>query len=443
MNLQGIFAFILMLGSLIFIHESGHFLLAKLFRVRVLVFSLGFGPRLVGWRKGATDYRVSLIPLGGYVKMQGENPDEALAGSGDEFLSRSKPVRFCILAMGAVMNLLLAVAIYWGLYTYGIQDLAYRQQPAVVGIVQQDSPAEEAGLLPGDEILVLGRKEVETWDEYVTEVRLNPNTDTQIQILRNGLRQTLPLHIGIPPHDNPLERYRMGYVGVVEHIPLFFQEIVPDTPASQAGLETGDRLLELDGESVHGPWHQVFDTIAARIKETLGSSFELTVERDGRPVVLTLHPAEKDGEGWIGVSMGPELELKRYGPVEALRASVKKCGQDVVLLFVSLRQLVTLKLSLRAMSGPIDIYQFSAQAYQAGWLVFFQLMAFISLNLGIFNLLPIPVLDGGHIFVLLIEGILRRDLSMQAKERLMLVGFVFLVTLMGLVISFDIIKRIG
>jgi regulator of sigma E protease len=440
-NLLNVAAFLLLLGTLIFIHELGHFLMAKLFGVRVLVFSLGFGPRVLGWQRGHTDYRISAIPLGGYVKMWGENPEDALSGSREEFLSRSKPVRFTILVMGAVMNLLLAMGIYWGMFMSGMEDYAYRFDRAVVGSVRDGSPAADAGILPGDTILALGGKDVPDWDTYVTTVRLNPNTDMDLRLLRDGREMVIPVRIGIPPHDDPLERYRMGYLGIGENVPILFQEVEEGGPAEQAGVQPGDKVLSLNGERLFGVPSEVADRIKERIGGNAGVPVTFLMERDRSEVTVIITPGEKDGAGWIGVAMGVETELVRYGPGRALVASVQRCRREAGLLFASLRKLVTMKLSFRSMSGPIDIYQFSAQAARAGAQVYLGLMAFISLNLGIFNLLPIPVLDGGHIFVLLIEGVLRRDLSMQVKERIMVVGFVFLVTLMGLVISFDLMKH--
>lgn len=441
MTLLGIFAFLLLLGPLIFIHEFGHFIVAKLFGVRVLVFSLGFGPRMVGWKRGHTDYRISAIPLGGYVKMMGENPDEELSGSGEEFLSRSKPVRFTILVMGAVMNLLLAVFIYWGMFISGIEEPAFRRHEAVVGSVQEASPAAEAGIRPGDIIVAMGDAQVPDWDEYITQVRLNPNTDMDVRLLRAGEELVFPVRIGIPPHDDPLERYRMGYLGIGENIPVMIRSVEEGSPAESAGLQPEDLVVGIGGERLYGGWRANAEAIMESIKASAGAPLELLVDRDGTPVHLTVSPAEKEDGAWIGVVLTLERQLIRYDPGNALLASLQRCRRETGLLFTSLRKLVTFKLSFRSMSGPIDIYKFSEQAARAGAQVYLGLMAFISLNLGIFNLLPIPVLDGGHVFVLLIEGILRRDLTMQVKERIMVVGFIFLVTLMGVVISFDIMKH--
>lgn len=441
MSLLGISSFLLLLGPLIFIHEFGHFIVAKLFGVRILVFSLGFGPRIVGWKHGHTDYRISAIPLGGYVKMLGENPEVELSGSGEEFLSRSKPVRFAVLVMGAVMNLLLAVCLYWGMFISGIEEPAFRRDPAVVGSVRETSPAAEAGILPGDIIVAMGDAEVPDWDTYITLVRLNPNTELDLHLLRDGEELTFPVRIGIPPHDDPMVRYRLGYLGIGENIPIVFHVIEAGSPAEAAGLQPEDLVLSIQGERLMGGLPENARQLKERIEASVGVPLELLMERAGRPVRITVTPADKEGVGWIGVSLGWEEELVRYGVGKALLASLERCRREAGLLFTSLRKLVTWKLSLRSMSGPLDIYKFSERAARAGTQVYLGFMAFISLNLGIFNLLPIPLLDGGHVFVLLIEGILRRDLSLQIKERIMVVGFIFLVTLMGVVISFDIIKH--
>ncbi|TDI12708.1 MAG: RIP metalloprotease RseP, partial [Acidobacteria bacterium] len=283
--------------------------------------------------------------------------------------------------------------------------------------------------------------QVPDWDEYITQVRLNPNTDMDVRLLRAGEELVFPVRIGIPPHDDPLERYRMGYLGIGENIPVMIQSVEEGSPAESAGLQPEDLVVGIGGERLYGGWRANAEAIMESIKASAGAPLELLVDRDGTPVHLTVSPAEKEDGAWIGVVLTLERQLIRYDPGNALLASLQRCRRETGLLFTSLRKLVTFKLSFRSMSGPIDIYKFSEQAARAGAQVYLGLMAFISLNLGIFNLLPIPVLDGGHVFVLLIEGILRRDLTMQVKERIMVVGFIFLVTLMGVVISFDIMKH--
>jgi regulator of sigma E protease len=436
--LQYALGFVLILGALIFIHEFGHFVVAKLFGIRVETFSLGFGPRVLGFQRGATRYQVAAIPLGGYVKMLGENPDEELRGGPEEFLSRSKPVRFAVLVMGAGMNLLLAVGIFWGMFLVGVQEYAYLDEPAVVGSVQPGSPAAEAGLQPGDEILAVGDHPAPSWQEFSTHVQIQPDTATTLRVRRAGEERTLSIHIGIPPVEDPRERYGMGYVGVRPYVPRFAAQIEPGSPAERGGLRDGDELWSVAGARA---WE--FSTFREAEEAGIGLPLPITVMREGREIALALVPADVDGKGGIGAAWLGKVTLKRYPPLGALKASLETNWESAGLLFRTLRNLKIFggSIGVRAMSGPVDIARFSGEALRAGWRSFVALMAMISLQLGILNLLPIPVLDGGHIFVLLLEGVLRRDFSMQVKERLIQVGFLFLITLMGVVISIDLIKN--
>ena len=422
--------FLFVLGVVILVHEFGHYAVAKLFKIRVEVFSFGFGPRLFGFRRGDTDYRVSAFPLGGYVKLTGETPDEETSGSPDEFLSRPRFQRFLVLVMGATLNMILAIGLWWGVYQVGIEEPEFYRDVAVVGGVKEDSPAARAGVLPGDRIVAIDGSPVGSWKDLNLEVSLSPGQRRMLEIERNG--QRLSLEIGLLSHTP----YRIGYAGLVPAAGVVVRELLPGKPAAEADVRPGDQILSVGGETVYNR----LDVIE-KVSERGGERVLLGLLRDGREIERDVAVEETDEGGRIGVSLAVPSRLRRYPPLEAFSKSLQEARENSGLLFLTIRKLLRRELSLRTMSGPIDIYKFVGIAWERGFSEFFSFMALISLQLGIINLLPIPVLDGGHILVLAIEGILRKDLSLRIKERVMQMGFVFLVLLMGSVIYFDIVKH--
>jgi len=430
LNLQSLGAFALILGLLVLIHELGHFLVAKFLGIGVEVFSIGFGPRLFGFRKKGTDYRLSAIPLGGYVKMRGENPDETLSGDPEEFLSRPKPQRFAVLVMGATMNIAAAIFLMVVVYRAGIPEPAYLHRPAVVGAVEPGSPAARAGIHPDDLIVRLGENRVGTWSDLLTTVTLSPGQEVPLVLDRGGRTLTQTITLG------SATVYRIGYAGILPVDPAQVDEVVPGLPADQAGVKAGDRFLAVNGEPIRN-----YLTAWQVIQNSPGRTVSLRIERDGRLLELSVVPKAEEGKGVIGIRWRAEKTLRRYPLYGALAASLKWNWENVDLVFTTLRKLLTRQISLRTMSGPIDIYKFSGAALREGWLQFLQFMALVSLQLGVINLMPFPVLDGGHIFILLLEGVVRRDLSFRIKERIMQVGFYLLLLLMGAIVYLDISKN--
>lgn len=424
-------AFAFVLGALIFIHESGHFMVAKLIGIRVEVFSLGFGPRLIGVRRKHTDYRISALPLGGYVKMLGENPDEELRGSPEEFLSRSKLERFLVLVMGASLNIVLAVVIMAGIFMHGVTVAKYVDDPAVVGSVEPGSPAERNGLQIMDRILSVGDREIASWNDLQLAVALNPGRKLPFRIVRDGSERTIEITIG------ETEKEAMGRVGVGPYLPkLLVGSVKPGSPADKAGLKEGDVMASAAGMDVGSH----FSEVTKAILESKGQPVPIVLRRGEEEIRSELVIPDSGGQSDPGFSLEPDTKVKQYPPLQAVVESVKFNGRMAGVLFTTIRKLFNGELSVRTLSGPIGIYKFTSDALRGGALAYLQSMAFISLQLGILNLLPIPVLDGGHIFILLVEGIARRDLSMMVKERVMQVGFVLLLLLMGTVISLDIYK---
>lgn len=432
-SIQTLAAFAFVLGVLIFIHELGHYLMAKRIGVRVLKFSLGFGPRLVGFHRGDTEYCISVIPLGGYVKMAGENPDDPRSGAEDEFLSKSKWQRFQVLAMGPAMNILLAIIVMAIVLMRGAEVPAYEDQPPVVGGVLTDSPAAQAGLQLGDRIVSASGRETPTWKQFFIIVGTRPNRAVPITFLRQGREMTA----SVTPR--PQTRFEIGDVGVLPNVHPQVPSVVPNQPADRAGVKAGDSVLAVDHQPV------VFSQqLKEAIEKKAGVPIVLSVLRNGQRLEITVTPMpERTGNqvvGRIGIGIKDEVRLIEPGPIEAIGMSLQRNWEFAGLIFQTVWGLLTREASPRQLMGPLAIMQLSGESAQAGLIPLLTLMASISLNLGILNLLPIPVLDGGHIFIMAIEGLARRDFSTRMKEKMFLAGFVLLMMLMVTVIYNDLMR---
>lgn len=433
--LEQIGLFILVLGPIVFIHETGHFLFAKLLGVRVEVFSLGFGPRLLGFRRGDTDYRLSLVPLGGYVKMTGEmGGDPSEADDPRAFSSKPRWARFLVMVAGAVFNILLALLLWTGLSMNGLYHPVEPAGPPVIGVVAEGGPAERAGLRPGDQLLAVGGEAVEDARTFLRAELLNPGATLDFEILRDGRRMTLPVHIEV---DTSVPQH-VGRSGLYLRQPFEVIQVEADSVAARAGFLPGDQFVAVNGEAVDSQQHLI-----DLIQGSEGSTLRFTMVREGRTLNLEASPVwHEDGQWRIGVVFGPATEFVRLGPLEAVGHAAAMAWDHAADLFYTLRQLVLARISMRMLSGPLEIASYLQQTAEMGLAPLIHMMAWISLQLGIINLLPIPVLDGGHIFVLFIEGLSRRDLSLKFKERIMIAGLVFLILVMVTVIGLDILKRI-
>ncbi len=428
--LSNTLAFIFALGVIIFVHELGHLLAAKLFGVRAVTFSLGFGKRLWGFKRGGTDYRVSLVPLGGYVQLGGEDPTE-VTDDPAEFLNKPRWQRVVIYLAGPAMNVGLAILLVAAVFMAGIEVPAPPNLPALVGSVVPGSPAETAGLAPGDLITRAAGKEVDGWEEVRFEILTSPERELPLTVRRG--EETLEMVV-VP---SAVPRYGIGDAGVFPEMLPRIGALFEGDPAEVAGLEAGDEIRKVDGRAIGGRQDFV-DYLAERP----GQPIELEISRLGEPLTLTVVPADRDGRGWIGVRLTAG-SYERYGPVEALARSVQFNYEITVQTFVVLGKIVTGRLAAKsALAGPIEIAAMSGAAARSGLRNLLHLMGLISISIAILNLLPIPVLDGGQISILLIESLRRRDLSLKLKERINQVGFVLIVMLMVAVIWFDLVKNV-
>lgn len=432
-------AFVLVLGIVVFVHELGHFLAAKAFRIGVPVFSLGFGRRLFGFERGGTDYRVSMIPLGGYVRMAGDEADEERTGAADEFLSKPRWQRFVVFIAGVVFNLLLAVVVIAAVFRiWGKEEPPAATVPPTVVEVVAGSPAEEAGVARGDRVVSVGGRDMRDPRTEVEEILLAPDVEKDVVLERDGERIEVAMRIGKDP------RYRLGFPGWLlrQDIPgaLAIDFVEPRSAAEVGGLRKGDRIVGLDDFENPGEVK-----VRALIKQSPEQPMVFRVERDGERLELTVVPRDEGGHGKIGVLFKNEGTVRRLGLGGAFVESVRFNVETTRSLFLALRSIFGRLFrfdvgAVRAFSGPLEIAEMSRRSLE-DMRTFLQFVGILSLNLGIFNLLPIPVLDGGHLMILSVEGVIRRDLSQRIKERVMQVGFVFLILLFGAVIFFDFAKR--
>lgn len=425
-----ILSFLFVLGVLVFVHELGHFLVARWYGVRVITFSLGFGPKLIKFNHGGTEYCVSALPLGGYVKMAGETVEDSVTGAPDEFLSQSKWVRFQVYMAGPVMNILLALIVLAGVLSQGADVPAYESAPAVIGRVGSGSPAEAAGLRVGDRIDAVNGRPVPTWEAFAIEFLPRAGRELALDVNRAGERLTInvtPAAVG---------RYEVGDLGVGPRVRPQIVQVVPGTPAERGGLRRGDVIV-----AVGGSRGLAQDEIIKRIRASGGSALELVVERDGVDTTISVTPEGATGAATIGVSISP-YEVRRVDPslAQAIRMSGEQNWANAVLIGRTLKGLFTADTPVRQLVGPIGIAEMSGAASEVGWTALFNLMAMISLNLGLLNLMPVPVLDGGHIAILAAEGLARRDFSVRVKERILMAGAAVIVLLMVTVLYNDFLR---
>jgi regulator of sigma E protease len=426
-----ILSFVFVLGVLIFVHELGHFLMARRIGVRVLTFSLGFGPKILTMRRGDTEYCISAIPLGGYVKMAGENPEDSRTGADDEFLSKSKWQRFQVLVMGPIMNLVLALVVMALVLYQGAPVPAFDTEPVVIGSFDEQSPAKNAGLQPGDHIVAIDGKPVANWKEFSMVIAPKANRPVTLRVRRGA--ETFDKQLT----PDAQSKYEIGDLGIMPEVHPEARSVNPGEPAQAAGLKAGDVVLTIDGKAV-GTRDQLIQIIRAHPDKPL--AFDIR-RHDGSSAQLTITPHVVGEYARVGAEFWA-YEVSESDPtiIEAFQLSAKQNWEWTTLIMTTLKGLFTRETPMKQLMGPIGIAEMSGNAAETGWISLFTLMAMISLNLGLLNLMPIPVLDGGHILILALEGVSRRDFSMKVKEKMLMVGFVLLLTLMVTVIYNDLTR---
>ncbi len=429
--LYSIVSVVIVLGIMIVVHEFGHFAAAKLFGVRVEVFSVGFGKRLLGFKRGDTDYRISALPFGGYVKMAGENPMESRTGDPAEFMSHPRWQRFIIALAGPAMNILLAIALLTGVYMVHHEVASFLKEPAIIGWVRPDSAASKAGLRPGDQIINIDGLEYPKWEDVGPRIGISPNHPLNLVVKRGNETVNLALT------PEPTGPEHSGEAGVFPAEKLVVSKLMSGMPAEKAGLQVGDEIKSVDNLPV-----QSTQALKDYFKQVKGREVTIQALRNGQPVSFKLTPqwVEADGEYHIGFQQNV-FRVEKLAFPQAVAASIETNKKLSGLILELVKKMVERKVSIKTMDGPISIAKYSGEAVQQeGWTPILQLMSGISLNLGIFNLLPIPILDGGLILLLIIEGIMRRDISQPVKERIYQAAFVCLVLFAGVVLFNDVMK---
>lgn len=426
--LTNILAFIFALGIIVFVHELGHFVVAKAFGCRVLTFSLGWGKRLWGFKRGETDYRVAMFPIGGYVQLAGEDPTDVDPDDERHFFNKPRWQRVLVYLAGPAMNVALSILLIAVLFMVGIEMPGLQRLDPVIGGVVEGSAGETAGLEEGDRVLAIDGSAVNDWDDVQFSILASAGRALSVEIEREGISRT----VEVIPAEVP--KYEIGDAGIFPRFVPRVTMVEGGSPAERSGLRPGDELRTVDQHPVTGS-REFIDLIQARA----GQVAELGIVRNGEAMTLEVTPEGDAGSGRIGIGLGV---YQRFGPAKALAESVRYNWQLASQTVDVIGRIVTGRMAAKsALSGPVEIAALSGAAARTGLKNLLYLMGLVSISIGLLNLLPVPVLDGGQILLLAIESLMRRDLSMTFKERFNQVGFVMIMALMAAVLYFDLSKN--
>jgi len=436
-----------LLGILIFVHEFGHFLFAKLLGVKVLKFSLGFGPKIIGRKYGDTEYLISAVPLGGYVKMlgQSDNPQEEEEVIPEEEKVRAynfQPVwkRFLIVFSGPFFNLVFAALIFVLVFLSGVPVPL-----PDIGKVDENSPAAAAGLLTGDRVIEIDGKDVASWHDISEAIDDNPGKKLLFKVKRDNLLIEVQVSPEKKVDKNIFGEDKEGWsVGIEPLVLPVVGEVMKGSRAAEAGLLKSDRIVEINGKTLK-TWHDMTDLIHENPEKPL----LFRIQRGQQVMDMTITPKKEvyqtpDGEekaiGLIGIKPAGNDFIKKFGPLESVSLGLKRTWDISVLTIVSMVKLIQRVIPSNTIGGPIMIFQMAGEQASQGALNFFTFMAIISINLGVLNLLPIPILDGGHILFLGIEALIRRPLNENVVMIAQKVGLVLLLSLMAFAFYNDIVR---
>ncbi len=434
-----IIGMVLVLGVIILVHEWGHFIVARIFGVRVDVFSIGFGPRLFGMKRGATDWRVSALPLGGYVRMAGQDisdidsGEEAPKGLPDELMSKKRWQRAVISFAGPAVNLVFPIVLMGGYFLIaGVPYVKFERQPVVVNELSPARSEAVNGLQAGDVVLSLNGMKNPDWDQAAKFLSgVNPGTTASVEVANGREVRQLTL-----PVTNDPKAHVFGYLPILPAI----GQVGPGTPASHAGLRPGDVIRLVDGQKI-----VYWDEFVDQVRGSGGKTLQLEVERKGEKLSLAITPKQGLGEATdrnfqIGVAPHFDFAYEKVGPKGAVLEATARTKDYVTGTFSVVGKLFTGRVSVKQLQSVVGISRVAGEAVSEGAAAVILFMALISVNLGILNLLPIPILDGGHILLLSLEGIRRRDFSLAFKERFIQVGLVFLLVLFAYVMYNDVVR---